>query len=138
MLAGEHLAGAPDSALHFVEDEQDSMLVAERAQSLQEAIGRHDVAAFALDRLDEHRSHFVRGNVVPEQLLDVAKHRRALIRAGEHRPIVVRERHVRDAGHGGKEAGLLRVLARSEGQRAHAAAMESAEETDEARLRPVT
>ena len=40
---------------------------------------------------------------------------------------------MRDARHGRRKALLLRVLARGEGERSHGAAMESAEEADEAR-----
>ena len=85
---GEHLAGAADARLHFVEDQQNAVPVAQRAQSLQEAVRRHEVTALALDRLDQNRRDFVRRHVADEQhLLDVVEHRRALIAAREQRSI---------------------------------------------------
>ena len=50
---GPPLAGAADAALHFVDDEQDAVLVADAAQFLHEDGGRDHVAALALDGLDE-------------------------------------------------------------------------------------
>ena len=99
VLAGEHAAGAADARLHFVEDQQDAVLVAQRAQAGEEAVGRHDVAAFALDRLDQDRRDFRRRHAALEQHADVVEHRLALVVAGEQRPIRIRVRHVRDAGH---------------------------------------
>ena len=134
VLRGEHLAGAADARLHFVEDQQNAVPVAQRAQALQEAIRRHQVTALALDRLDQDRRDFVRRHVAREQhLLDVVEHRRALIAAREQRAILIRIRHVRDARHRREEAFLLRVLARRERERAHRAAVEAAEKADEAR-----
>ena len=95
--------------------------------------GRHDVAALALDRLDQDRGDFRRRHAALEQHADVVEHRRALVGAGEQRPVRIRVRHVGDARHRREEALLLRVLARGEGERAHRAAVEAAEETDEAR-----
>ena len=51
----QNLPGAADPALHLVGDEQDAVLVAELPQPGQEAGRRDDVAALALDRLDEDR-----------------------------------------------------------------------------------
>ncbi len=53
VLEREHLAGARKAGLDLVGDEQDAVLVAERAKRLQE-VGRRDVeAALALHRLDD-------------------------------------------------------------------------------------
>src|SRR6185369_5125063 len=51
VLRREHLAAAADARLHFVEDQQDAVTIAQRAQALQESIRRHQVATLALDRL---------------------------------------------------------------------------------------
>ena len=53
MLGGEHLAGASHAALDLVENQQDAVVVGHPAQLVEELLGRHDVAAFALHRLDE-------------------------------------------------------------------------------------
>src|SRR5262245_19644365 len=55
----EHLAGSSHTALHFVDDEQDAMFVAERPQFAQELWRGDVIAAFALDRLDEDRGNLV-------------------------------------------------------------------------------
>ena len=52
---GEELAGAADAGLHLVEDEQQAVLVAERAELAQELAGDEADAALALDRLDHDR-----------------------------------------------------------------------------------
>ena len=96
-------------------------------------VGRHEVTALALQRLDQDRGHLGRRHVALEQHADVVEHRLALVRAREQRPVRIRVRHVRDARHRRREALLLRVLARRERQRAHRAAVEAAEEADEAR-----
>ena len=69
VLDREHLARAPHPRLHFVHDEQDAVLLRQLAQPLQELIGRHDVAALALDRLDHDRRDFVGRHQMREQLL---------------------------------------------------------------------
>ncbi len=134
MLAGEHAAGAADTRLDLVRDHQDAVAVAQRAQPRQEARRRDDVAALALDRLDEHRRHLARRHGAREQdVLDVVEHRAPLVLAREKRAIGVGVRHERDARHRREKALLLRVLARGERERAHRAPVEAAEEPDEAR-----
>ena len=44
----------PDAALHFVEHEQQAVLVAQRAQRTQELRRDRPDAAFALNRLDQN------------------------------------------------------------------------------------
>src|SRR5258708_1176658 len=50
---GEQLAGAAHAALHFVEDEQKTELVGDRAELAQIIKARRPDAAFALHRLDQ-------------------------------------------------------------------------------------
>ena len=132
VIRAEHLAGAADAGLHFVEHEQDPVLVAELPQALQEPVRRHEVAALALQRLDHDRRDFLRRHVALEQHADVIEHGLALVAAREQRAVRIRVGHVRHAGHGREEARLLRVLAGRERQRAHGAAVEAAEEGDDA------
>ena len=60
VLDGPHAAGAPDAALHLVGDEHDAVRGAEVAQLAEPARGRDDVAALALDRLDDDRGDVAR------------------------------------------------------------------------------
>ena len=69
VLAGEHLAGAAHARLHLVDDQQDAVLRRQLAQALQERRRRHDVAALALDRLDDDRGDFVGRDQVHEDLI---------------------------------------------------------------------
>jgi hypothetical protein len=115
VLRGEHAAGAADAALHLVEDQEDSVLVADRAQPGKETRGRHQVAAFALERLDQDRGDFLRWQVALEEHPDVGQHGLALVGPGEERPVHVWIGDVHYAGHGRSKARLLCVLARREG-----------------------
>src|SRR5512146_504795 len=54
VLEGEPRAGASEAGLDLVDDEEDVVLVAERAHAREPAFGRDDDPAFALDRLDQH------------------------------------------------------------------------------------
>ena len=70
MLDAEHLAGAAHAGLHFVADQQDAVLSASaRAAAGGTAARRDDVAALALDRLDDDRRDFVGRDEVHEHLL---------------------------------------------------------------------
>ena len=55
-LAGEHRPGAPEAGVDLVEDHHAAELVAQRANAAQEAVGRDDDAAAALDRLEHDRA----------------------------------------------------------------------------------
>ena len=59
VLIGEPLAGPAAAGLHFVEDQQQVVLVGQLAQLGEEAVGRDADAAFALNRLDQDRRRFV-------------------------------------------------------------------------------
>ena len=131
-LDREHLPGAPHARLHFVGDEQDAVRLRQLAQPLQELIRRDDVAAFALNRLDDDRRDFVRRHQVHEELVldEVEALRRAVSRReAERTAIAVRIRRVIDAGHHRPEAAALNRLARRQRQRAHACGRESRRET---------
>ena len=52
MLATEHAAGASHAGLHLVEDQQQAVLIAQRAQRAQEIVLGHYDARLTLDRLD--------------------------------------------------------------------------------------
>ncbi len=88
VLDGPHLPGTPDARLHLVGDEQDPVLVADVAQ-LGEPLRRwDDVAALALNRLDDDRGHVFGGSeVLEDDPLEIAAiHRRGRGRhAGQHR-----------------------------------------------------
>ena len=71
VLAGPHLSGAPDAALHLVRHQQDAVPVAERAQVAQPSRRRDDVAAFSLNRLDEDGGDVARVEVAGEQLFSI-------------------------------------------------------------------
>ena len=77
------LPGAAHAGLHFVGDQQDAVLRRQLAQPLQELIGRDDVAALALNRLDDDGGDFVGRDELREELvLDEVE---ALRRAGLRR-----------------------------------------------------
>src|SRR5271155_3855988 len=55
-FASEHRAGASETGIDLVENEQGVMSSTERAQTGQETFGRDDDACATLDRLDDHRA----------------------------------------------------------------------------------
>ena len=73
VFGGEHLPRPANATLDLVEDEQDAMLIAEPAQARQEIRGRHDVAPFALDRLDEDRRQLIRRADRAQQRIDTVE-----------------------------------------------------------------
>ena len=103
-LRGERLPGATEAADHLVEHEQDAVRVADLAQALQVALGRHEAAGRAGDRLDEARGD-VLGAVEVHEAREVFGELDA-VRAFAPREEVlleVRVPHVRDAGQPGSE-----------------------------------
>ncbi len=54
MFEGEPGSAAPQSGLNFVQQQQDAAFVAQSAQPREPAVGRHDDARFALDRLNQN------------------------------------------------------------------------------------
>ncbi len=74
MLAREHPARPAHAGLDFVRDEQDAVLARELAQPLMELRRGHDVAAFALDGLDDDAGHLIgRDEVHHDLIFDVAE-----------------------------------------------------------------
>src|SRR5205085_1290012 len=63
-LIRKQLAGTPHAGLHFVENEQQGVLVGKLAQAAQKMVLRDAHAAFTLDRLDQDR-----GGLRPDGLL---------------------------------------------------------------------
>ena len=126
--------GAPDARLHFIEDQQNAVPVAQLPQARQESrpAARYSRPRPGSARPGSPRPHSP-GRCSRTACLDVVEHRPALVVAGEQWPVGVGIRHVRDARHGRKEARLLGVFARGEGERAHRAAVKPAEKADVAR-----
>ena len=117
MMRRKHSARATNARLHFVEDQHDAMPIAQLAQPAQKSLRRHEIATFALHRLDQYACHFLRRHIARKQhMFDVVQHRFALVIAGEDWPVVVRIRHMRHTGHRREKPLLLRVLARREGK----------------------
>ena len=124
VLDRPHLAGPPGARLDLVGDEQDAVLVADLAQALEEAVLGDDVAALALDRLDDDRRDLVgRGELVEQDLVE---------------PLEVLDpavRRVEDARQERPEAGVVLRLRGGQRDRAVRPAVERAEEGDD--VRPV-
>ena len=73
VLDGPPLSGSADAGLDLVGDEQDAVPVADAADLLEEVVGRDDVAAFALDGLeDDGGDFFGREDGFEELVFDVA------------------------------------------------------------------
>src|SRR6185503_19294270 len=100
MLARKHLPGATHSRLHFIDDQQNSMLIADPPQSLEKTFRRRDVTTFTLHRFNHDGRDFLRRRSrFEESFFDPIQ--RALcsaavtaIRSAEWIPKLVRIRHV--------------------------------------------
>src|SRR5439155_16848916 len=118
----------------FVGDEQDAVLLRQLAQPLQELLGRHHIAAFALDWFDDDRRDFVGRDEVREQLIideaEALGGARLRIQT-EWTAIAIRVRRVIHARQQRTEPAALDRLARRQRQRAHRPAVETAEERDD-------
>src|SRR6185295_3518181 len=133
VLAGKHFPGAPYARLHFIENQQNAVAIAELAQARQKSIGRYQVATFALNRLDQDRGDFAGRHVADEQaVLYIVKDGLTLILAREQRSVSIWKRHVGDTRHG-RATLLLGLLTGSESQRTHRAPVETTEKADESR-----
>src|SRR2546421_5054795 len=133
VLTGKHLAAATYARLHFVENQQNAVAIAQLAQARQKSVGRYYVATLALNRLDQDRGDFAGRNVADEQaVLNIVKYGLTLIVAREQRMVRIRKRHVGDARHRGA-ALLLGLLTGSKSERPHRAPVKTAEKTNESR-----
>src|SRR5262245_16356385 len=113
VLGGEHFARATYPRLHLVKDQKDAVTIAELTQPLEEPIGRDQVAALALNRLDQDSRDFAwRHIAVKKNVLDIIKHRLTLIVASQQGSIRVRKWNMSHPRHGWKESFLLCLLAR--------------------------
>jgi hypothetical protein len=128
-------ARAADATLHFVDHQQDAVLVADAPQFLHENGRSDDVSAFALNRLDENGGDFFRRENSFEQFVfDVARAAEreflGILRTTRAAAIHIGIADVGHAGHERREAPLLLRLRRRQRERSHGAPMESAEEGD--------
>ena len=132
MLGSPHLAGPAHARLHFVADQQNAVLFRDADQLVEEFLRRHDVAAFALHRLDHDGGHFLgRRNGLQQRVFDKlrALHRAVRGRLAERAAIAIGIRRMHHARHQRSEAAALHRLARGQRERAHGAAVKGAKET---------
>ena len=114
------LPGPTRARLDLVGDEQDPVPVADLAQTLEEAVLRDDVAALALDRLDDDRRDLVgRSELVEQDLVEPAQVLDPAVRRVEH------------AGQQRPEPRVVLRLRRGQPDRAVRPAVERAEERDD-------
>ena len=112
------------------------MTVAQLADPSKVLGGRHDIAAFALDRLGKERCHLVcRADGGKHHILDVADAVQVARGVGQVKgaAIAVGVRDVRGSGHERGKAAPLYGLGAGERERAHGPPMKSAQVGDAAR-----
>ena len=119
-------AGTPCAGLYLVNNQQNAVAVAQRAQALQQLWRRHMKAAFALHRLDDDGGDAAGLDVVLENRLDRCD--RVIDR---HAVQCIGEGGVKDLGWEGAKAGLVRGNLARHGQRQQGAAMVATGKTDD-------
>ncbi len=134
-LAREQRAGASESGLDFVRNEEDAVLVAELNQHLEIIRRRRDESAFSEHRLGNHgRDFFVRHDAL-ERVFEMARAvkiaRRILQVVGA--AIAVGKRDAIDLAGKRRESSFIRMRLAGERQRHHGAAVERVFEGDDAR-----
>ncbi|MNE29138.1 hypothetical protein D3C80_1226100 [compost metagenome] len=128
MLEAEHLAGAAETGLDFVEDQHDAMAVAALAQPLQKCLGRGDEAAVPLYGLDENGRDPVGRHVSGEQFVEA---RQRFITADA--AVGVGVGRVVDLGRERPEVLLVGLAHAGKGHAQQGAAMEAAAEGNDRR-----
>ena len=126
MFEREHLAGAAEAGLDFIDDQQDGVLVAELAQRLHEGHRSHVEAALALHQFDDDGGDALRVDIGLEQVLQALER---IIDADAMQ--IDRERCVVHVGRQRAEVELVRRDLAGERHRHHGAAMEGAAERDD-------
>ena len=128
VLDREHPPGAAEAGLHLVDDEEDPLAVADRAQPLHELRRRGDEAALALHRLDDDRGDRLGGDLRRERALERVE------RVAPADPaVLVRERDAVDLGRERPEPRLVGMRLRGEREREERAPVEPALEGDHRR-----
>src|SRR6185437_14676216 len=121
--------------LAFICNQQDAVPVADFAEFLQKDSGRNNVAALALNRLNENGGNFFRRNRSLEDFFfneaRAAQSVCFVIHAAGISAISVGIRNVGDAGNQRRKAATLLRLGSCERKRAHGAPVEGSEEGDD-------
>src|SRR6185503_18379649 len=126
--------GPAHARLDLVGDEDDPVLIAQLAQAAQEAGRGGEVAALALDRLDDDGGNVLRGDLAGEDRLAQMLELRGAVPAGGLAPGThAREWRVMDHRQQWPEAGPLLDLRVGQGERAQRSAVEAALERDDPR-----
>ena len=108
-IRGEGRAEPPESGNHFVEDEQNAVAVADRAQPLEIADRRNQHAGRTRDRLDDHGGDRFR-SVQGDQSLEIVRELRSMLRLAFDEEVslgVVRVPEMIDAWQAGKGAPVV-------------------------------
>ena len=128
MLEAEPGAGATEAGLHFVEDQNDAMLLGQLAQCLEKLRWRGEEATIALHRLDEDSGHALRRDLGGEQFVQGGQRHvagetaigvgvRGVKHLGGHAEILLVG--LAHAGQGGAEQGAtMETAAKSDHRRA--------------------
>src|SRR6266702_3987087 len=136
VLDGPPLSGSAGAGLDVIGDQQNAMPVADAPNLLQENVGRDDVAAFALDRLQNDCGNLFGRQRGLEQLVfdetragepERFRGRQSFVAAA----IRVRIGNVSDARNERREAALLLNLRAGKRKRSHGASVKAAEEADD-------
>ena len=116
VLAGKPATGAPEAGHHLVADEQHAVAVADLADRLQIAVGGHDDAVGAGDRLEDDGSHGVRPLVLENLLqMGAAGAYWARVRVTRGAAVCVRVEHAHDTGHARFGVPATRVAGQRDG-----------------------
>src|SRR5215469_16173782 len=134
MLRRPHLSGAPHAGLHFIENQQNTILAGNPRQFVEELSRWNDVAAFSLHGLQHNGGGLFGGRDGLEQVLHIPHaFDRAVFRLfADWAAVAVWIWRMYDPGHQRSEARTLDGLARGKGKRAERTAVKRSEERDDA------